>query len=101
MNTDDQILQANRVVEKNRVYTALSTVPEFTEWRDIGPRKSLETLQTSIVGIDRSDPLWKDKVCDMVVEYQGIVRVFEDNFNIHKRAADTARTIIKEAETKH
>ncbi len=101
MKQDDTTLLAKRVIENNRVYTALAATPEFLEWQEIGPRKSLETLKTSIVGIDRTDPLWKEKVCDMVVEYQGITRVFEDNFNIHKRAADTARTIVKESETKH
>lgn len=101
MNKAETVLQAKRVIEKNRVYTALAATPEFLEWQEIGPKRSLETLRNRIVDINRADPLWKEQVCEMVIEYQGIVRVFEDNFNIHKRAADTARKIVKEAETKH
>lgn len=91
-------MQAKRVVEKNRPYTALAATPEFEEWRELGPRASMDNLKKEIVSVDRTNPRWREIVCDMVIEYQGINRVFEDNFNIHARAADTARKIIQEAE---
>lgn len=98
MDTHDTISIAKRVIEKNRIYTALSATPEFLEWQEKGPKQSLESLKQAIVDVNRSDPLWKEKVADMVTEYQGIFRVFVDNFDIHTKAAEQARRIITESE---
>jgi len=98
--TREELKQANaRIVEKTQKYADLMAIPEFREWHKESVEAELSSLQDRIVGIDRGQPDWKEKACDMIAAYQETNRLLKVLFFKGASENAKARKALRELET--
>lgn len=97
-NDGDRKALARRVLENNRAFESMEANPDFLEWREKGPYADMEALRSAAFSVDRSDPTWKERVCEMVVEYQAVDRAMRQD--VRRKGSDAARRALKELEAK-
>ena len=99
MTNDETKELAARVIEKNKGLEGIVANPDFQDWMELVPKAELEYLKKRIVTIDRSHANWREKVCDMVIEYQGIHRALFELTDIRLASVKEARKQMKGAES--
>lgn len=86
MDTETQRQNLVSALESNRYFESLLSNPDFNEWREKVVMVRLNGIKDQAMSVDRTQPDWKDRVCDLVISYQEARLTYDALFTL---AADT------------
>ena len=82
-------------LKESEIYSRLFGNKDFTKWKENVIDQRLKVLENSILGIDRQDPYWRDKACDLIIQHQETEFAFNNYFKLMKMNEEHWSTELK------
>jgi hypothetical protein len=96
MEIPEQVARLNNVLQGAKPYEDLLANDAFVHWRDTVVKERLESILQQIKTVDRTQPNWRDLVCDAVIAYQEANLTYIELFKLSQLVGEQARAELKE-----
>jgi hypothetical protein len=96
MEQNQQAFLLNKIIGKNQAFENLLSNEDFLKWKDETVAPYLESIIVEIKGADRTQPDWKEKVCEAVIAYQEGKKMYDRLFTLAAKNSELARNTLKQ-----